>query len=142
MPWPGTRSPSSSLTTQRFIGPSKGDEADGLLIIVEATMAPSPELSISLEFRALHSGQTVKALASVKPHKPHFQMVIFSNIRSNLLRRCAKDIDGAGYPGAAEIMRQTYIGVFHLVWVSSPKLLYDFVNLSKAGRANRVPFGL
>ena len=69
-------------------------------------------------------------------------MGIFSNIRSNLLRRCAEDIDGAGYPGAAEIMRQTDIGVFNLVWVSSPKLLYDFVNLSKAGRANRVPFGL
>ena len=69
-------------------------------------------------------------------------MGIFSNIRSNLLRSCAEDIDGAGYPGATEIMRQTDIGVFNLVWVSSSKLLYDFVNLSKAGRANRVPFGL
>ena len=45
VPWPGTRSPSSSLTTHRFMGPSKADEADGLLIIVEATMAPLPELS-------------------------------------------------------------------------------------------------
>ncbi len=118
MPWPGTRSPSSSLTTQRFIGPSKADEADGRLIIVEATMAPLPELSVRLTSLALHSGHTVKALASVKPHEPQLQMDIFSDTRFNPLRHCAQDIDGAGNPRTAKIMGQTDIGVLNLVWMS------------------------
>ena len=105
-------------------------------------MAPLPELSVRLTSLALHSGHTVKALASVKPHEQQLQMDIFSDTRFNPLRHCAQNIDGAGNPRTAKIMGQTDICVLNLVWMSPSQLLYNFVNLSEAGCANRVPLGL